>query len=275
MAAFGIAFDEPEAQLWSRVSPVCVKCGGTGYDHYRLGVCERCWRAETIKLPIATEVIAFEPFLAAYEDGLLLEWDGEMFQPGDRVNHPVYGGGVVAECEEGGICLVRLAEDDWRFVLTDYLTLVHRGGREASRGLKTTTGEKVCSRCKAQKSMNDFSPSKCSVDGRVSRCRKCVREIYAVDALKRCRKCGKSKKRSEFPKAGNWKSAQLSVYCQECLDSAGDNAICSRCREAKPLTEFHRNRSKFQGRDSKCKPCRRIADLEFYHRKKIQGKAQG
>jgi hypothetical protein len=40
---------------------------------------------------------------------------------------------------------------------------------------------------------------------------------------------------------------------------------CSRCKEAKPVSEFHRRGDRWQ---SECKPCRKISNAAFYQRTK-------
>ena len=39
---------------------------------------------------------------------------------------------------------------------------------------------------------------------------------------------------------------------------------CSKCKEVKPLADFHRNRAKSDGRASYCKPCMKIRNYAYY-----------
>jgi len=41
---------------------------------------------------------------------------------------------------------------------------------------------------------------------------------------------------------------------------------CSKCGEVKPLEEFHRDRSKKQGRRSRCRECERQYERAYYPR---------
>lgn len=39
---------------------------------------------------------------------------------------------------------------------------------------------------------------------------------------------------------------------------------CTRCREVKPLTEYHRDKNRKDGRVTRCKRCRQIDKAEYY-----------
>lgn len=41
--------------------------------------------------------------------------------------------------------------------------------------------------------------------------------------------------------------------------------VCGRCKVEKPLDEFHRNRSKADGRQTRCKECNTVASSTAYH----------
>lgn len=45
---------------------------------------------------------------------------------------------------------------------------------------------------------------------------------------------------------------------------------CSRCRETKPLTEFHRNRAKTDGRRGECKVCANAMVAAYQERKRAE-----
>ena len=88
--------------------------------------------------------------------------------------------------------------------------------------------------------------------------------------MKRCSKCGKLKKESEFPKDRTRKDG-LHQRCKACKnaysrqhyktildaqDGGGDMKSCSSCGKLKPRSEFSRDRTKKDGLYHLCKVCR-------------------
>ena len=48
--------------------------------------------------------------------------------------------------------------------------------------------------------------------------------------------------------------------------------VCNRCKEAKPFSEFHKNKTKEDGMQPRCKLCVKASDAAYYikHKQKIQ-----
>ena len=92
---------------------------------------------------------------------------------------------------------------------------------------------KVCSRCKVNKSLSDFSTNPRYRLGVTGHCKKCKAEVSQLHALWN----------STLPKP------------------AIANKACSRCHEIKSTDEFTRNNTTRDGYSGKCKQCRSTVEL--------------
>lgn len=45
--------------------------------------------------------------------------------------------------------------------------------------------------------------------------------------------------------------------------------ICSTCHEAKPVSEYHLNKNKKDGRDARCKPCKKVFMQQWYKKRQV------
>lgn len=85
--------------------------------------------------------------------------------------------------------------------------------------------------------------------------------------VKACRTCGTlfTKKRTVSMRSWN----TTNVYCSRvCADTGQKRTVgplkkCSRCKEERTLSDFHRNRSTWDGYASECKPCLRARRTQF------------
>ena len=53
-----------------------------------------------------------------------------------------------------------------------------------------------------------------------------------------------------------------------------ETITCRTCKEEKPVSEYHRKSSSSTGRASRCKPCERVVQAEYYQRNKEKIKAR-
>ncbi len=87
---------------------------------------------------------------------------------------------------------------------------------------------KVCSKCKQEKSFNDFAIARDKKDGKSSQCRICSRE-----------------------RGRNWREK-----CRSRPDiKIPATKKCACCKETKPAVEFYENKEKKSGLGSWCKIC--------------------
>lgn len=111
---------------------------------------------------------------------------------------------------------------------------------------------KVCATCKIEKSVNDFSYDKRSIDGRLSRCRECsngwdkrIRLVVLNHYGAKCKWCGETDisklhidhkngdtaQDKEIYGKGIEKALHRHVYKQDCPDNY--QILCKKCNMAK------------------------------------------
>ncbi len=101
---------------------------------------------------------------------------------------------------------------------------------------------KRCSRCGKMKAAREFYTDRRSTDGLRSDCRDCVRDLIAW--------------RKEHP-------GEPTPYQQKRAKLAAELARrCPKCGEVKPIEAFGTDRARPDGRDVRCKECRREATRE-------------
>jgi hypothetical protein len=148
--------------------------------------------------------------------------------------------------------------------------------------------EKPCTVCHEVKSLEDFHFAKEHTDGRENRCKVCVtrlqeehiqkkRETEAIPIEKECTHC-----KEVFTLDHFYVDAQKfdgrGTKCKGCIKKVQtrDNKPkidvteynCLKCRETKPLEEFHKLKRTKTGHKYKCKKCELSEAKERYHRKK-------
>ena len=98
---------------------------------------------------------------------------------------------------------------------------------------------KACSHCKAVKELTEYNVNKRAKDGRHAICRACH--------------AAKLKARRAATKGQVAPAAQESLVPEL---PAEPTKACSACKEEKPLTAFHTDRSRPDGHTTQCKDCR-------------------
>ena len=98
---------------------------------------------------------------------------------------------------------------------------------------------KRCSVCKETLAQTEFSTERRSKDGLNSRCKTCVKEQHQT---------------------------RVATYIQYRRDYKLNisRKICNTCDKVKPMSEFQRRASNFDGREHRCKECKK----EYRKRKK-------
>lgn len=115
---------------------------------------------------------------------------------------------------------------------------------------------KVCSRCKQEKEITEFSSSKPAIRRKDTRCRRC----RADQAMKRCyrlvaegRDPNQSRKDKKKPKPAR-------------LIAPAGMRFCTRCKEAKPTDEFVSHYGTRDGKSERCRQCDKISQEEIRRR---------
>ena len=112
---------------------------------------------------------------------------------------------------------------------------------------------KACARCGKVKELSEFYLNHKKTKHQ-SRCKQCVSE-----AAKKYRKTDKGRER---------RKKYYDRIEAERKDVDGQKQICRLCSVEKDLNEFHKDRHKKNGRDSKCKSCDKQYRKKFMDRKK-------
>lgn len=141
---------------------------------------------------------------------------------------------------------------------------------------------KICSKCKEEKSIDEFHNDSNKLDGKRPDCKKCrntaspdflkikqeKKELFEI-GKKRCLKCGEIKTLKEFGK-DKWTNDKKKVYCKECRSNPGYYEIrqeritlarsgkkkCCVCGKIKLKNEFHKDKYTKYGHRPDCKECR-------------------
>ena len=157
-------------------------------------------------------------------------------------------------------------------------------------------GKKICTKCKASRSLSEFSKSAERPDGFNRHCRGCASEIgknhrerYRREnadpsterAIERhCYGCKITKNISEFNKCIG-KVHGVDTYCKKCstkiskkkyekVMAKNSNKVptgermCSKCRKVKKVDEFYTGRGRAKLTNSQCKLCESKYKSEFY-----------
>jgi hypothetical protein len=148
--------------------------------------------------------------------------------------------------------------------------------------------EKPCTVCHETKSLEDFHFAKEHTDGRENRCKVCAtrlqeehiqkkRETEAIPTEKECTHCKEVFSLDHFYVDAQ-KFDGRGTKCKGCIKKVQtrDNKPkidvteynCLKCRETKPLEEFHKLKRTKTGHKYKCKKCELSEAKERYHRKK-------
>lgn len=109
--------------------------------------------------------------------------------------------------------------------------------------------EKSCSVCKVFKSLDEFAKDNRATDGRASNCKEC-------QSIKR--KAWADKQETK-PKASEAKASAIR--------EAGEKT-CSKCRETKPLSEYHKDKRNADGLYGHCKSCHYAMTQTYAHTEK-------
>lgn len=108
------------------------------------------------------------------------------------------------------------------------------------------TLSKRCTKCREVKALEDFSPDKSRRDGRDPRCRACK---------------AKCERERHWKQQGIPESDWPRLHQEADARAARRNSVpdgfkrCSRCHEVKPLEEFPPDKSRWDGRQSRCRAC--------------------
>jgi len=134
----------------------------------------------------------------------------------------------------------------------------------------TLPAEKLCSRCKASKPLEDFSPHKNGLFGRYSQCRSCTAEIgrarykphpilkqAAPEGMKRCSVCTEAKPFEYFGKDNRWKGG----YRSACLACSAKQSTDSRNRNPEHHGERVRQWSKANADKQRAYRLKRLYNL--------------
>ncbi len=157
-------------------------------------------------------------------------------------------------------------------------------------------GIKFCTRCKEEKTPEDFHNNKNTKDGKCSICAECnkahvrawnlihtpeVRVPVRFPGIKFCTRCKKEKPEKDFAK-GNKKGGALKSWCRSCL--AEDMRVrrakdtrpkvkyspqmegskrCPGCSVVKSILDFGLNSCTKNGRSSSCSACNRKVSNEY------------
>lgn len=151
---------------------------------------------------------------------------------------------------------------------------------------------KICTKCRAEKSVSEFSSHKPGKDGLRSQCRSCVRayqlaRYYArkqearpltADTQRTCLGCGNTQSIDQFNKQQEGKGGRRS-QCRTCVTAyrqklnveyKANYALptsglkwCKQCKRERLVSEFHANKNAKNGLQSYCKTCCRKRNREF------------
>ena len=160
---------------------------------------------------------------------------------------------------------------------------------------QTVVQVRVCNKCGVEKEIGEFNRHRGASGGRRSHCRDCTSlqskvwklhnpdKVFVLNKRRHddayipranrvledqpfCASCKSFKNRACFggaPKDGRqWQ-------CYECKESYkllrinGENRVCARCNETKPLAMFHLDRTTKAGVRSKCRECTSFVSREY------------
>lgn len=155
---------------------------------------------------------------------------------------------------------------------------------------------KVCFKCRESKILSNFAKSSSSKDGHYCYCRPCAslhskqyREKARLKVLEKvpdekkvCRNCKETKDKVDFYKKSNSRDG-LQAYCKNCTKATKKKHVedmkeretpplstilegtktCSKCKEERSKTEFHRSSRSKDFLNSACKQCVREAYEEI------------
>lgn len=107
-----------------------------------------------------------------------------------------------------------------------------------AHGESSSQGMRTCSRCRIAKERSAFSPSNSNPSGLNSYCRECVRAYSAA-----YRGTGPA-----LPPGVRQQAKELRARGQK---------RCSRCKQVKALSAFHKNKQSPDGHANNCVPCQR------------------
>jgi hypothetical protein len=113
---------------------------------------------------------------------------------------------------------------------------------------------KVCSKCKEEKSVEEFSKHCSKRDGRSSLCKLCS-SLYAVEK-------GYQKKRTNWYQQG-YNSYKEYREAQVVQKETKGSKVCSRCQEEKALSEFRRHSKNKDCWQSWCNCCHNIGNAQY------------
>ena len=165
---------------------------------------------------------------------------------------------------------------------------------------------KVCSKCKEEKELGEFTLDRGTRDGYACACKQCShlrhtqyqqnnkeRPIgsYEIPVTKICSRCHTEKDIDEFSRARGQRDG-YAFQCKQCDKDYKDKykfengkyllsgeykipsiKICSRCHEEKTIDEFHRDNGSRDGYCSRCKQCYRdYADNNKEHLREYQAR---
>ena len=94
-----------------------------------------------------------------------------------------------------------------------------------------------CSSCKKLKNLFDFPKDKSRVSGLYPACKACVRE----------------KRRKDLDE--NERLRAEGNHAFETMPEGGYGMVCARCKELKPVGEYHKDKYAFTGLRPECKAC--------------------
>lgn len=140
---------------------------------------------------------------------------------------------------------------------------------------------KTCRICGADKPLGEFHKRTKSADGLQSRCKECARLADAAryaDPLKRAAINAYSRQYSRDHRVEQAAKDRARRHAKNppgvALVAPAGTKHCGKCGEAKPLAEFHRQRSAADGRASQCRACAAIAGRARYEAKRDEIIAQ-
>ena len=137
--------------------------------------------------------------------------------------------------------------------------------------------EKTCNKCKATKSILEFSVSSLTKDGYDYSCKECIKlkvkarkeryiKIGNIAEKKICPRCMIEKSNSDFARSRNRKDG-LFFICRECEKKRKNvegikpqilSKCCCICKIEKPVKEFFKNKWQLDGFHSGCKTCLKV-----------------
>ena len=100
---------------------------------------------------------------------------------------------------------------------------------------------KVCSKCRIIKELTEFNKEKTNTDGYLNQCKNCI---------------------------NNRKNEHYELIKDEIYNDITKTKTCNKCNQIKCVTEFHKDKTKYDGYHTQCKTCNNNVKQEYYDKNK-------